>query len=146
MINRDNVASIMGSDVFDADGDKIGGVGQVYLDDATGDSAIIEYLDGRPKVYHSKDFRVMTNSPTFDQQLELVKKFEGLGGAEPLPAITPCRVRWGIVGAAPGSWGSEAEAGGRLWDATGSSPASSAAHRPSTTASPANTTMRWMWS
>lgn len=58
------------------------------LDDATGDSAIIEYLDGQPKVYHSKDFRVMTNSPTFDQQLELVKNFEGLGGTEPLPGST----------------------------------------------------------
>lgn len=58
------------------------------LDDATGDSAIIEYLDGQPKVYHSKDFRVMTNSPTFDQQLELVKNFEGLGGSEPLPGST----------------------------------------------------------
>ncbi len=58
------------------------------LDDATGDSAIIEYLEGRPKVYHSKDFRVMTNSPTFDQQLELVKNFEGLGGSAPLPGST----------------------------------------------------------
>lgn len=58
------------------------------LDDATGDSAIIEYLDGQPKVYHSKDFRVMTNSPTFDQQLELVKNFDGLGGTEPLPGST----------------------------------------------------------
>ncbi|WP_418005566.1 linear amide C-N hydrolase [Mycobacterium sp. PDNC021] len=58
------------------------------LDDATGDSAIVEYLDGQPKVYHSKDFRVMTNSPTFDQQLELVKNFEGLGGTEPLPGST----------------------------------------------------------
>jgi len=58
------------------------------LDDAGGDSAIIEYLDGQPKVYHSKDFRVMTNSPTFDQQLELVKNFEGLGGTEPLPGST----------------------------------------------------------
>ncbi|MGV0814225.1 linear amide C-N hydrolase [Mycolicibacterium boenickei] len=58
------------------------------LDDATGDSAIIEYVDGQPKIYHSKDFRVMTNSPTFDQQLELVKKFEGFGGTEPLPGST----------------------------------------------------------
>ncbi|OKH82174.1 choloylglycine hydrolase [Mycobacterium sp. ST-F2] len=58
------------------------------LDDATGDSAIIEYLDGQPKVYHSKNFRVMTNSPTYDQQLELVKNFEGLGGTEPLPGST----------------------------------------------------------
>ncbi|CAM5737017.1 linear amide C-N hydrolase [Mycolicibacterium aubagnense] len=58
------------------------------LDDATGDSAIIEYLDGEPKVYHSKDFRVMTNSPTFDHQLELVKNFDGLGGTAPLPGST----------------------------------------------------------
>lgn len=58
------------------------------LDDADGDSVIIEYIDGQPKVYHSKDFRVMTNSPTFDQQLELARRFEGLGGAEPLPGST----------------------------------------------------------
>lgn len=58
------------------------------LDDATGDSAIIEYIDGQPKVYHSKDFRVMTNSPTFDEQLKLVKSFAGLGGTEPLPGST----------------------------------------------------------
>lgn len=58
------------------------------LDDASGDSVIIEYLDGQPKVYHGKEFRVMTNSPTFDQQLELAKRFEGLGGTEPLPGST----------------------------------------------------------
>ncbi|WP_027966663.1 linear amide C-N hydrolase [Halomonas halocynthiae] len=58
------------------------------LDDATGDSAIIEYIDGQPRVYHSRDYRVMTNSPTFDQQIELVKTFEGLGGDKPLPGST----------------------------------------------------------
>jgi choloylglycine hydrolase len=58
------------------------------LDDASGDSVIIEYVDGQPKVYHGRDFRVMTNSPTFDQQLELVKRYEGLGGDAPLPGST----------------------------------------------------------
>ncbi|MCV7301205.1 linear amide C-N hydrolase [Mycobacterium barrassiae] len=58
------------------------------LDDASGDSVIIEYLDGQPKVYHSRDFRVMTNSPTFDKQLELAKRYEGLGGDAPLPGST----------------------------------------------------------
>ncbi len=58
------------------------------LDDATGDSAIIEYIDGKAKVYHDRDYRVMTNSPTFDQQLELVKAFDGLGGSDPLPGST----------------------------------------------------------
>lgn len=58
------------------------------LDDATGDSAIIEYTDGKPKVYHSRDYKVMTNSPTFDKQIELVKEYTGLGGDKPLPGST----------------------------------------------------------
>ncbi len=58
------------------------------LDDASGDSAIIEYIEGKAKVYHDRDYRVVTNSPTFDQQLELVKSFTGLGGSEPLPGST----------------------------------------------------------
>lgn len=58
------------------------------LDDATGDSAIIEYVEGHARVYHSKDYTVMTNSPTFDHQLELVKSFTGLGGEQPLPGST----------------------------------------------------------
>lgn len=58
------------------------------INDATGDSAIIEYVNGRPKVYHSRDYLVMTNSPTFDKQLELVKTVTGLGGDEPLGGST----------------------------------------------------------
>ena len=58
------------------------------INDATGDSAIIEYTDGKPKVYHGREYQVMTNSPTFDKQLELVKKIDGLGGTEPLPGST----------------------------------------------------------
>lgn len=58
------------------------------LNDATGDSAIIEYTDGTPTVYHNRDYKVMTNSPTFDKQLELVKEIDGLGGDKPLPGST----------------------------------------------------------
>lgn len=58
------------------------------FNDASGDSAIIEYTDGKPKVYHSRDYKVMTNSPTYDQQLELVKQIDGLGGDKPLPGST----------------------------------------------------------
>ncbi|MEH3131452.1 MAG: linear amide C-N hydrolase [Mycolicibacterium neoaurum] len=64
------------------------------LDDATGDSAIIEYIDGKAQVYHDRAYRVMTNSPTFDQQLELVKTFTGLGGTEPLPGSTEAAARF----------------------------------------------------
>ncbi|MFC4224487.1 linear amide C-N hydrolase [Lysinibacter cavernae] len=58
------------------------------INDASGDSAIIEYTDGKPKVYHSRDYQVMTNSPTYDKQLELVKEIDGLGGTKPLPGST----------------------------------------------------------
>lgn len=58
------------------------------INDATGDSAIIEYTAGKPQVYHNRDYKVMTNSPTFDKQLELVKQIEGLGGDKPLPGST----------------------------------------------------------
>ena len=64
------------------------------LNDATGDSAIIEYVDGTAKVYHDRAYHVMTNSPTFDQQLELVKSFTGLGGSAPLPGSTDARDRF----------------------------------------------------
>ena len=58
------------------------------LDDAAGDSCIIEYCGGKASVYHSPDYRVMTNSPTYDRQLELVKTIDGLGGDRPLPGST----------------------------------------------------------
>ncbi|MGD2025545.1 MAG: linear amide C-N hydrolase [Methyloceanibacter sp.] len=53
--------------------------------DASGDSAIIEILDGKPVIHHGKQYKVMTNSPTYDEQLALLKEYEGLGGSKPVP-------------------------------------------------------------
>ena len=64
------------------------------LNDATGDSAILEYIDGELHIFHSRDYWVMTNSPTYDQQLELVTQFEGLGGDAPLPGTCEARDRF----------------------------------------------------
>jgi penicillin V acylase-like amidase (Ntn superfamily) len=58
------------------------------LDDSTGDSAIIEYVDGKPTVWHDRQYRVMTNSPTYDKQLELLAHIKEFGGSEPLPGST----------------------------------------------------------
>lgn len=58
------------------------------LDDANGDSCIIEYSGGQAVVYHSPEYRVMTNSPTYDKQLAQVRTFSGLGGEQPLPGST----------------------------------------------------------
>src|SRR5262249_22566551 len=43
------------------------------LSDPTGDSAIFEWLDGKLVIHHGKQYRVMTNSPTFDEQLAIEK-------------------------------------------------------------------------
>jgi choloylglycine hydrolase len=46
------------------------------LEDAGGDSAIIEYIDGKPVVHHGRQFTIMTNDPTYDQQLALLKTLD----------------------------------------------------------------------
>jgi len=64
------------------------------LGDATGDSAIVEYLDGQVTVHHGPTYAVMTNSPPYDQQLELVKAYAGFGGDLPLPGTTEASDRF----------------------------------------------------
>ena len=58
------------------------------IDDATGDSAIFEYIDGKLDIHHSRDYVVMTNSPAYEQQLALLEEVEGFGGDRPLPGST----------------------------------------------------------
>lgn len=42
----------------------------IALEDATGDSAIIEIDNGKVNIYHNRQYRVMTNPPSYDQQLK----------------------------------------------------------------------------
>lgn len=44
------------------------------IEDAGGDSAIIEYIDGKPVIHHGREYQIMTNDPTYDEQLALLKK------------------------------------------------------------------------
>lgn len=55
------------------------------LSDATGDSAILEYIGGELVVHHSRDHQVMTNSPVFEQQLALNRYWQEIGGTVMLP-------------------------------------------------------------
>ena len=57
----------------------------VSLSDKSGDSAVIEFIGGKPKVYHDKRFTVMTNEPTYDKQIENLKQYRTFGGDKPLP-------------------------------------------------------------
>jgi choloylglycine hydrolase len=55
------------------------------LSDASGDSAIVEYIDGKQVIHHGRQYQVMTNSPTFDQQLALNAYWQQIGGTVMLP-------------------------------------------------------------
>jgi len=55
------------------------------LSDASGDSAIIEYIDGKQVIHHSRDYQVMTNSPVFEKQLALNEYWKQIGGTVMLP-------------------------------------------------------------
>lgn len=64
------------------------------LDDRSGDSAIIEYTDGEPHIWHDRSYTVMTNSPPFAEQLERLREIEGFGGDRPLPGGTDADQRF----------------------------------------------------
>jgi len=66
------------------------------LEDASGDSAIIEYIDGKPVVHHGRDYRVMTNDPSYAEQLELLKAqdFSKPSSDMPLPGNVNPRDRF----------------------------------------------------
>lgn len=55
------------------------------LSDASGDSAIVEYIGGRQIIHHDRGYQVMTNSPVFDQQLALDAYWQQIGGTVMLP-------------------------------------------------------------
>jgi choloylglycine hydrolase len=48
--------------------------------DPSGDSAVFEYVKGKLVIHHGKQYRVMTNSPTYDQQLSILEYWREAGG------------------------------------------------------------------
>ncbi|MGX1307387.1 penicillin V acylase-like amidase (Ntn superfamily) [Amorphus suaedae] len=55
------------------------------LSDESGDSAILEFVDGALQIHHGRDYRVMTNSPTYEQQLAINSYWSLVGGQHFLP-------------------------------------------------------------
>ena len=55
------------------------------LSDSSGDSAIFEYIKGKLVIHHGKQYTVMTNSPSYDEQLALNSYWEQIGGQIFLP-------------------------------------------------------------
>jgi penicillin V acylase-like amidase (Ntn superfamily) len=55
------------------------------IEDASGDSAVIEFIKGKANIYHGSQYRVMTNEPAYNIQLTHLKRYKGFGGNLSLP-------------------------------------------------------------
>jgi choloylglycine hydrolase len=64
------------------------------IQDATGDSAVIEYVGGKLQTYHDRRFIIVTNEPTYDEQLRNIRQYKGFGGEKPLPGSTEAADRF----------------------------------------------------
>ncbi len=64
------------------------------LSDASGDSAIIEYIEGKQVIHHSPDYQVMTNSPIFEKQIAMEEYWKQIGGTVMLPGTNRAADRY----------------------------------------------------
>lgn len=80
---RDNPLHVASGDVPDQPG-RLTTV-HLSLSDASGDSAILEWIDGELVIHHSRDYRVMTNEPRFEDQLAITRYWSGVNAREFLP-------------------------------------------------------------
>lgn len=55
------------------------------ISDASGNSAIVEYLDGTVTIYEGKEYQVLTNSPAYNLQLAVNDYWKQVGGLNMLP-------------------------------------------------------------
>jgi choloylglycine hydrolase len=61
------------------------GTVHLSISDASGDSAIFEYIQGKLVIHHGKEYQVMTNSPVYSEQIALNKYWDQIGGTVMLP-------------------------------------------------------------
>lgn len=88
-----NPMQIVPSSVQTSNGTKEGTV-HLALSDKNGDNVVIEYIDGKAQIYHGKEYKVMTNSPPYDQQLKILRQYKGFGGDKTLPGTTDAADRF----------------------------------------------------
>jgi len=54
----------------------------LVMSDASGDSAVLEYVKGKLVIHHGKQIKVVTNSPTYDKQVAIMEYWKEAGGLE----------------------------------------------------------------
>lgn len=57
----------------------------VAIADATGNSAIIEFINQQRLTHAGRNFRVMTNEPRIEDQLQNLGRYQTFGGSLPIP-------------------------------------------------------------
>ena len=57
----------------------------VSLSDATGDSAVIEFVEGEMRIWNDRSYQIMTNEPTYDRQLAVLEYWQNVNPREFLP-------------------------------------------------------------
>ncbi len=91
----DNFASVaqaveeLGKDEFRIDAPAMPGgeksTMHMAISDPTGDSAILEYIDGKLNIYHDRRYQVLTNAPAYNYQIVMNDYWEQIGGLNVLP-------------------------------------------------------------
>ncbi|MFM7348633.1 MAG: linear amide C-N hydrolase [Erythrobacter sp.] len=61
------------------------GLTHLSISDASGDSAIFEFIGGKLVIHHSRDYQIMTNEPSYEKQLALTEYWKEIGGEAMLP-------------------------------------------------------------
>jgi len=64
------------------------------LSDASGDSGIFEFLGGKLVIHHGRDYKVMTNSPIYEEQLAINVYWDLVGGKNMLPGTISAADRY----------------------------------------------------
>ncbi len=64
------------------------------LEDASGDSAVVEFLDGKMRVHHGHQFTVLTNEPPLEDQIGNLRNYQCFGGNLPMPGNIDPRSRF----------------------------------------------------
>lgn len=64
------------------------------ISDKTGNSAIVEYLNGKLSIHEGKQYQVLTNAPPYDQQLAIYDYWKTVGGLNMLPGTARSQDRF----------------------------------------------------
>jgi Linear amide C-N hydrolases, choloylglycine hydrolase family len=59
--------------------------GHLLLEDASGDSALIEILAGAPTIHHGVQYDVVANDPPYDEQVAGLARYRPWGGQLGIP-------------------------------------------------------------